>query len=262
MKIKKIVEGMGWLARNLPRALSFRFAAKALSSCELLANGNPHPLHLVYLVDVIASIKPRALKDAFHAIRIEAARLQRGDRISVIPITGDAENDAQGRILRMRVPEKRQPYDQDLVQFKRKFDAALESFERRALAHPYDHTDILGSIVLAAQEFAMDPPRVRGKLIIFSDFIEEGGRFNFMTDPRLASTERARVFANSAGKKIPNFRGVSIFLGQLRSTELGSMPQARSMAIQTFWLNYLINEGAHDPEFVLDGPGLSYSDFR
>ena len=96
-------------------------AALALSSCELLAHGNAHALHLVYLVDISASIKPRALKDAFRAIRIEAARLQRGDRISVIPITGDAENDAQGRILRMTVPEKRQPYNQDLVQFRQEF---------------------------------------------------------------------------------------------------------------------------------------------
>ena len=102
----------------------------------------------------------------------------------------------------------------------------------------------------------MDGPQVRKRLIIFSDFIEEDGKLDFMTDPRLAFKKRAREFAAQLGKGTPRLRGIPIFLGQLQSTEWRRISNARSEAIRIFWLNYFREKDAN-PELILDGPGLS-----
>ena len=140
------------------------------------------------------------------------------------------------------------------------FDTALDSFETRALAHPYDHTDILGSIDLAAQEFAMDSPNTRKRFVIFSDFIEDDGKLNFMTDPRLATVKKAEGFANQVGKKIPNLQNVSTLLAQLQSKEFRMISKTRIEAVQIFWLFFLKNDGANS-KIVFDGPGLSTFQF-
>src|ERR1039457_6120818 len=103
----------------------FVTAVLLLASC---AGGHPPPaqaIHRVYLLDCSASITPKALEDAVQQIELQADHMQRGDRISVIPITSDSDTNAQGNILRMEVPLNRQPYDQDLHTFRKNFRQAL-----------------------------------------------------------------------------------------------------------------------------------------
>ena len=184
--------------------------------------------------------------------------MQRGDRISVIPITSDSDTNAQGNILRMTVPLNRQPYDQDLQVFRKTFRQALHTLHDHARAHLFDKTDIIGTVDLAAQEFAPDDGHVQKRLIVLSDFIEEDGTLDFRTAPALAGENSARMLASRLAKNIPEISAVSVFLGSLQSNELDRLPKARRQAIREFWLEYFKNEKTH-PVFATDGPGMSAS---
>src|ERR1017187_3138862 len=230
--------------------------ALALSSCA----GGYHPpaqtVHGVYLLDCSASIAPKALDDAFHQVELQADNMQRGDRISVIPITSDSDTNAQGNILRMNVPLNRQPYDQDVQTFRKNFRQALRALHDHAKAHLFDKTDIIGSVDLAAQEFAADDDHIPKRLIILSDFIEEDDTLNFRTAPALAGDGTARQLAVRLAKNIPQIPTVAVFLGSLQSKELDQLPKARRQAIREFWLEYFNNQKSH-PVFATDGPGMS-----
>ena len=230
--------------------------ALALTSCA----GGYHPpaqkIHRVYLLDCSASIAPKALDDAFHQVELQADKMQRGDRISVIPITSDSDTNAQGNILRMTVPLNRQPYDQDLQVFRKTFRQALHVLHDHARAHLFDKTDILGSIDLAAQEFAPDDEHIQKRLIVLSDFIEEDGILDFRTAPALAGETSARQLAVRLARNIPQISTVSVFLGSLQSNELDRLPKVRRQAIREFWLEYFTNKNTH-PVFATDGPGMS-----
>ena len=228
----------------------------ALTSCA----GGYHPpsqaTHRVYLLDCSASIAPKALDDAFRQVELQADKMQRGDRTSVIPITSDSDTNAQGNILRMTLPLNRQPYDHDLKAFRTNFKQALYALHDRAKAHLFDKTDILGSVDLAAQEFAPDDGHIQKKLIVLSDFIEEDDTFDFRTAPALVAEDSARLLASRLTKNTPEIPMVTVFLGSLQSKELDQLPKARRQAIREFWLEYFKNEKNH-PVFATDGPGMS-----
>jgi hypothetical protein len=78
---------------------------------------HPSPRVTVDVLDTILSITPRAEHAAETALLDQIALFGPGDGLILIPITGDAENDAGGRILRLVVPIERQAYDNDLRQF-------------------------------------------------------------------------------------------------------------------------------------------------
>src|SRR5205823_1994569 len=113
----------------------------------------PEARHVVILIDVSESIDRTALEQAFKAIDDLVGRLHRGDRIAVIPILGDAQAEASGRITRFQVPTNRQAYDSDLHKFRLGLGASLKEMQAKAVAHPGRKTDILGSVALAGQEF-------------------------------------------------------------------------------------------------------------
>src|SRR5437660_1535786 len=92
--------------------------------------------HIVILPDVSGSIEPSALEQAFKAIDELSGSLRRGDKIAIIPILGDAEAEASGRIIRFEMPMNRQAYDSDLRDFRVKLRSALQQMEARADAHP------------------------------------------------------------------------------------------------------------------------------
>src|SRR5882757_9481040 len=108
---------------------------------------------LVILIDVSDSIEPAAEEQAFSAIDRVIAQRQRGDRIAVIPITGDAQAESSGRVIRFEVPTVRQAYDNDLRNFRNNLKRSLEEFKAAAMASPGSRTDILGAVALAQQEF-------------------------------------------------------------------------------------------------------------
>src|ERR1700728_1745153 len=91
----------------------------AFATLILLAGcSHPVPKVRIDVLDTSLSITPRAEHAAENAILDKISRLGRGDRLIVIPITGDAQNDAGGRILRLVAPSERQAYDNDLRRFQ------------------------------------------------------------------------------------------------------------------------------------------------
>src|SRR5262249_38068983 len=132
------------------------------------------------LPDVSGSIDRQALHQAFQAIDELVGHLNRGDKIGIIPILGDAEAEASGRIIRFEVPANRQAYDSDLKAFRQKLKTSLATMEAEAIAHPGGKTDILGSVVLAGQEFEATPNQLaKEEIVILTDFIQEDGSLDF-----------------------------------------------------------------------------------
>ena len=221
----------------------------------LLGCGKREPKHFVILPDVSGSIDRESLEQAFKAIDELAGHLQRGDRLTIIPILGDAEAEASGHILRFEVPVNRQAYDADLHDFRAKLSFSLKEMQARALTHPGSKTDILGSIQLAEQEFEALPDKSARLLLVLSDFIEED-EFDFKKDDHLKSSATARDFATKSLKGRPiDFQRTRVYLGLLRSTEYANLSIRRRKAIRDFWIEYCHANGAQ-PKFIFDGPGL------
>src|ERR1035437_9088057 len=123
------------------------------------------PQTTVEIIDTSLSITPRAERAALDAVSNQISRMGRGDRLILIPITGDAQNDAGGRILRLVAPTEREAYDNDLRRFqadaKKRYAAWLASLDPHQM-----RTDILGTLDVARQEFAAVPKDAERRLII------------------------------------------------------------------------------------------------
>jgi len=220
----------------------------------------PEPRHIVVLIDTSGSIDRKALAQAFKAIDEMVSRLHRGDQIAIIPILGDAEGEASGRIMRFQVPPNRQPYDSDLRGFRAKLKASLGEMEAVAVARPGDKTDILGSVLLAEQEFEAATGQSRRHLLILSDFIQEDGDMDFRRDKRLANQMAAQAFAKERSNII-NFslQHADVFLGLLKSKEYTALDRKRRNAIKEFWIQYF-RAAETGPKFADDGIGLLKSE--
>jgi hypothetical protein len=219
----------------------------------LLGCGKHEPRDIVILPDVSGSIDRGSLQQAFKAIDELAGHLQRGDRLTIIPILGDAEAEAPGKILRFEVPANRRAYDTDLRLFRTKLGSSLKEMETNAIVHPESNTDILGSLVLAEQEFNLHSNHSTKLLAILSDFIEEDRQFNFRTDNAISGPVPVQRFATQQAQ-LGHLRleKVEVYLGLLKSSEFTILRKSRRNAIKSFWIQYLIVAGAH-PKFCDDG---------
>ena len=221
----------------------------------LLACAHRAPTATVELIDTSLSITPQAEKSALDAVRGQILRMDRGDSLVLIPITGNAENDAGGRILRLQAPTRRESYDADLRRFR---DAAQEQFAAWAstLGAERCRTDILGSLDAARQELASIPKTDARRLMVVSDFIEDDGQYDFATDRSLSNLKFARDLA-SALHGLHSFAadGTQVCLGRLESVEFEGLSPSRKQAIRVFWMTYLAEAG-HAPDIQLDGVGM------
>ncbi|HZU31288.1 MAG TPA: hypothetical protein VFB79_09245 [Candidatus Angelobacter sp.] len=222
----------------------------------LLGCGKREFRQFVILPDISGSIDRESLEQAFKAIDDLASHLQRGDRLTVVPILGDAEAETSGKILRFEVPTNRQAYDMDLRDFRRKLNVSLKEMQANAIAHPGSKTDILGAVALAEQEFNLNKNHPTELLIILSDFIQEDQQFNFKTDDAFSSAVPVQKFATKQAR-IGNIRldKVEVYLGLLKSREFAALEKMRRNAIKNFWIQYFNDTGTH-PRFFDDGPGL------
>lgn len=219
---------------------------------------HPVPRATVVVLDTSLSITPRAEHAAETAILDQISRLGRGDRLIVIPVTGDAQNDAGGRILRLVAPRERQAYDNDLRQFqalaKKQYAAWIASLNQHQM-----QTDILGTLDIARQEFLGVPKNSYRRLIILSDFLEDDPSYRFVHAPQLATAARARALAVTLhaerGFSLP---GVPVCLGRLESSDFAPLSPQRKEAVQAFWAEYL-NDRGQAPSLRFDGTGMLIS---
>jgi hypothetical protein len=225
-------------------------------AAALLGCSKREAKHIVILPDVSGSIDRQSLEQTFKAIDDLAGRLQRGDRLTIIPILGDAEAETSGKILRFEIPANRQAYDTDLRDFRRKLNASLKEMQTNAFARPGAKTDILGAVLLAEQEFDLYPNHSTKVLAILSDFIQEDRQFDFRTDRNLSNANFVQKFAQrQTQSKNIRFEQTTTYLDLLKSNEFTALEKSRREAIKTFWIEYLKNTGAH-PKFFDGGAAL------
>jgi hypothetical protein len=223
----------------------------------LLLAGCSHrgPEATVEVIDTSLSITPRAEKAALDAVREQIDHMQRGDLLVVIPVTGDAANDAGGRILRLSAPTRRETYDTDLHRFqeraKKQFVAWIASLDKHQ-----SRTDILGALDAARQELVLLPTESIRRLIVVSDFLEDDGAYRFVTGSALADQADARQLAASLREQHHfTLDGVPPCLGRLESSDFALLSAQRKEAVQAFWRVYFatISEPA---EIQFDGTGI------
>jgi hypothetical protein len=224
----------------------------------LLACGQkaPQPLQIINLMDASASIEPEAQQLGFQSLEKVVSSLRRGDSLTVIPVTGNAGNETEGHILRITLAERRETYDQDLRRAAMDLRRSLEQTRTAVLQNPGSQTDILGAFRLASEEIRLAGEGRKAVILALSDFIQDDDQFNFKTNPALKNAASAQVFGADLSRTDQlSLQGVPIFLGLLRSRDLGRMSPQRRNAIKTFWLSYLSTSGA-TPVLAEDGPGL------
>jgi hypothetical protein len=181
--------------------------------------------------------------------------MQRGDRLVLIPITGDAANDAGGRILRLSAPTKRETYDTDLGRFqeraRKQFAAWVGSLDKHQ-----PRTDILGTLDAARQELALLPKESDRRPIVVSDFLEDDGTYRFVSANSLATPVRARELAKHLREQHGfNLQGVSLCLGRLESSDFAPLSASRKEAVEAFWIAYFA-AGGESAEIQFDGTGM------
>lgn len=228
----------------------------ALAFLSLFTACSRHvPVATVEVIDTSMSITPRAEKAALDAVQLQITHIQRGDRLVIIPITGDAANDAAGRILRLSVPARRETYDTDLDRFQeqagKRFAAWVTSLDKHQ-----DRTDILGALDAARQEFAAIPQGSERRLIIVSDFLEDDGTCRFVSASSLAKPSRARQLAMQLRAQHGfTLQGVHLCLGRLQSSDFAPLTAERKEAVQAFWTAYF-TAGSEPAEIQFDGTGI------
>jgi len=82
--------------------------------------------------------KAQTQQQMFEAIKDAALHLRRGDNLTIIPITDDAEADLQGQILHYEVApiEQREAYDGDLRKMSAKISNDMSRLSAESEAHP------------------------------------------------------------------------------------------------------------------------------
>lgn len=230
--------------------------------CALLLVGcnraKNRTLALVFIIDMTASTDAEGRAKAFTAVRswFEQKRLRRGDKVTVIPITGDAWTESQGRIVRFRLSETREAYDGDLRRLGEEVFNSLERMEKEAAENPYKFSDILGAVQLGAEELEKESEHTQKVLIVLSDFVQDDAQAKFKTASYLADKKTAQDYAKKIATSQPqSFKDDLIYLGLLRSTELKSLSPVRRDALQAFWAEYFRQRGAREVTMVTDGPG-------
>jgi hypothetical protein len=228
------------------------FTALLAASCD----PSRERLHVVYAIDLSASIEARAVEAAFDAANGSLRSLDRGDAAAVIPIVSDDLNDAEGRILRYRLGSDRRPYDGDLRRLAAEEKQALAELREATMKKPSPKTDILGAVDLAAEEFNLAPKGGLQVLVVLSDFLQDDARYRFGSDRELADPKLAEAFARQlAGSRPAHLDGVRVFLGALASTDIARLSHRRREAVRAFWMTYLRDLGA-DVRWATDGSGM------
>jgi hypothetical protein len=233
---------------------SAQYAAIAALSL-LAACSHRAPQGTVEVIDTSLSITPRAEKAALDAVQDQIVHMQRGDQLVIIPITGDAANDAEGRVLRLSAPTQRETYDTDLHRFQ---EQALKQFAtwKASLNQDQSRTDILGALDAARQELALLPKASNRRLVVVSDFLEDDGTYRFVSAGSLANPTRARELAAHLRKQHGfTLQDVPLCLGRLESSDFAPLTAQRKEAVHVFWTAYFA-AGGEPAEIQFDGAGI------
>lgn len=228
----------------------------AITLLSLLAGCSRRvPDATVEMIDTSLSITPRAEHAALDAVQEQIAHMQRGDLLVLIPITGDAANDAGGRNLRLSAPTERETYDADLRRFQEQAQKQFAAWTASLDQHQ-SRTDILGALDSARQEVILLPKESNRRLIVVSDFLEDDSTYRFVSAGSLENPARSRELAAHLRKQ-HNFtlQGLPLCLGRLKSSDFAPLPAQRKEAVQAFWTAYFA-AGGEPAKIQFDGTGI------
>lgn len=212
----------------------------------------------VIVLDLTASTDPEGRAVAFEVMQgwFNKKRVRRGDTIVIIPITGDALTQTQGKVLRFKISETREIYDEDLRTLATQVKDSLKKMEREAVQNPYSNSDVLGAFRLASEELARQKGRYRKVMIALTDFIQDDQRVNFNFAPQLTNKTASMLYARRMVESHQlNFEAQVVYLGWLRSKDLKKMSPSRREALEAFLTEYLKSQGVKDQVVAMDGPG-------
>lgn len=204
----------------------------------------PSGRDIVMLTDMSAGVTAEARGSIIGLIEGVATGLHRGDTFTVIPIRGDAFADTPERIIRFGLSVERQPFDADRELMLAEVSSAATELLLMAQDDPSQHTDVLGSFLLAAEE--LGPRTLKGRqalIVCLSDAIQDDARFDFKNDSRLGDEAQARLVGADIARA-GLLANVQVFLGSVMSTDLKRLPRARRDAVRAFWHEWLEQQGA------------------
>jgi len=193
----------------------------------------------VYLVDVSKSVSPKGFRLEFQAAQDLVDGLHRGDRLIVIPITGDAVNDTSGRILYFDAPATRQPYDYDLISFRKCARQRLEAMQADFSSDPADRTDVFGALRIAAGELNRHSSTrlvAAPELDIASDFVEDDEQYRFTFKSPADGIELAKRVKRQDGFSPPS--NLRVRMIELPSIEKVKASRQGQGSVRAFWLEY------------------------
>jgi hypothetical protein len=237
-------------------SLRYIYIVASIFACGVSGCTRRIPVATVVLVDPSGSVTLRARQDELVAVAALIPKMQRGDSLTIIPITDNATADIQGRVLRLHAPMRRSTYDADLRQFRSEAAQQYSSFAANLLMHPGQRTDILGALDVARQEIAPISEAELRRLIILSDFLEDDGTYRFVSNWAMREPDSARRLAACLQKAHAfTAHGVRIDLGGLESSESAHLDAQRRKAVRAFWSAYFQASGEQS-EIQLDGTAL------
>lgn len=148
--------------------------------------------YTVVLVDVSKSITRDSFESEFKIANDLVDQMGRGDRLTLIPITGNADAETSGHVLTILAPSHRQAYDADLTAFREVSHRNIAKLRDRSNANMANRTDILGALNLAQEEFNAitedsRAPNLRMSLYVLSDFVEDDGTYRFASPGQMIS---------------------------------------------------------------------------
>lgn len=208
----------------------------------------------IFVVDLSKSITEKARKDTFEKIRDHAKRLERGDSIVVIPVTGDASSQTSGNVIRVKVSNRREAFDNDLNRFYSDLDHKLTAmFDEKN----YSNTDLFGALDVANAEAKLTNGELQ-EIVIFllSDMINSTSEIRFERSGFFEKVDSAKAYAKERiHKKGTNWNVDAVYVGLIESSEMQRMSEARQEAIRAFWEEFFATGGVRKLQFSIDGPG-------
>lgn len=118
-------------------------------------------------------------------------------------------------------------------------------------------TDLMNAFQLAENMFSGSKATSK-KLIVFSDMIEQSGRYNFysesLTDRRIAEILKAEKVNN----RLPNLKGVEVWIDGAGATD-NPLPPGKLRALKKFWIEYFQACGADLKKYRYSSSLINYN---
>jgi len=202
---------------------------------------------VVVLVDATKSIDTAEYGRCRAELNKVMQRLGRGDRLVLVPITGEPEELLGHRIVHIDMPKERVPYDSNIKLARAQAAQRIEQFLAGLPRIQANHTDIIGALRAAADAFANEGT----ELICLSDMVEDDPEVRFLTASELNQTKSAEALGERMARQ-GLLHGAVVKVGVLKSFDLEKMNPARRDATRAFWRRYFLSSGASKVMITVD----------